>query len=45
MVYTWDVCIKRIDSAVVLYEKNSGWEILHESVGKVTEDFMQQRLQ
>ena len=37
-----EVCIKRVRSAVVLYEKNSGWQVLHESVGKVTDDFMDQ---
>ena len=35
-----EVCIKRVGSAVVLYEKKSRWQILHESVGKVTDDFM-----
>ena len=37
-----EVCIKRVGSAVVLYEKNSGCQILHESIGKVTDDFMDQ---
>ena len=37
-----EVCIKRVGSAVVLYEKDSGWQILRESIGKVTDDFMGQ---
>ncbi len=35
-----EVCIKRIGSTVVLYEKNSGWGLLQESAGQVTDDFM-----
>lgn len=35
-----EVCIKRVGSVVVLYEKKSRWQILHEAVGKVTDDFM-----
>ena len=35
-----EVCIKRVGSVVVLYEKKSRWQILHEATGKVTDDFM-----
>ncbi len=35
-----EVCIKRVGSTVVLYEKGSRWQVLNEAVGKVTDDFM-----
>ncbi len=35
-----EVCIKRVGSAVVLYEKNRGWDLLREACGRVTDDFM-----
>ena len=37
-----EVFIKRIGSAVVLYEKDSGWDILYESAGQVTDDFFKE---
>jgi len=35
-----EVCIKRVGSIVVLYEKDRGWDLLKESAGQVSEDFM-----
>ena len=35
-----EVCIKRVGSAVVLYEINSRWKLLNEAVGNFTDDFM-----
>lgn len=35
-----EVCIKRVGSVVVLYEKGSGWDVMREAIGQVTEDFL-----
>lgn len=35
-----EVCIKRIGSAIVLYELNSRWKLLNEAAGEFTDDFM-----
>lgn len=35
-----EVCVKRVGSAVVLYEINSRWRQLNEAVGQFTDDFM-----
>lgn len=35
-----EVCIKRVGSAIVLYELNSRWKLLNEAAGSFTDDFM-----
>ncbi len=35
-----EVCIKRIGSVVVLYEKDQGWDFLRDAIGQATDDFM-----
>jgi len=35
-----EVCIKRVGSVVVLYEKGSGWDLMRQAIGRVTEDFL-----
>lgn len=35
-----EVCIKRVGSAIVLYELDSRWKLLNEAVGAFTDDFM-----
>lgn len=35
-----EVCVKRVGSAIVLYEINSRWQQLNEAVGQFTDDFM-----
>ena len=34
-----EVCIKRVGSVVVIYEKNRGWDLMREAIGQVTDDF------
>jgi antitoxin VapB len=40
-----EVCIKRVGSMVVLYQADKAWDLLDESLGRVTEDFMVRREQ
>ena len=40
-----EVCIKRVGSMVVLYQADKAWDLLDESLGRVTEDFMARREQ
>ena len=35
-----EVCIKRIGSTVVLYEKGKAWDLLKSAAGKISDDFM-----
>ena len=35
-----EVCIKRIGSSVVLYEKGTAWDSLKNASGKISDDFM-----
>lgn len=35
-----EVCIKRIGSTVVLYEKGKAWDLLKSVSGKISDDFM-----
>ncbi len=35
-----EVCIKRIGSTVVLYEKGKEWDSLDNAVGKISDDFL-----
>ncbi len=35
-----EVCIKRVGSVVVLYEKDRGWDFLRDAIGQTTDDFM-----
>ena len=35
-----EVCIKRIGSTVVLYEKGKAWDLFENAVGKISDDFM-----
>ncbi len=38
-----EVCIKRVGSMVVLYQADKAWDLLDESIGRVSEDFMARR--
>ncbi len=38
-----EVVINRIGDMVVLYPKGKGWDLMKESLGEFTEDFMAQR--
>jgi antitoxin VapB len=35
-----EVCIKRIGSTVVLYERGKAWDIFENTVGKISDDFL-----
>ncbi len=35
-----EVCIKRVGSSVILFEKDRAWDLLREACGQVTDDFM-----
>jgi antitoxin VapB len=35
-----EVCIKRIGSTVVLYEKGTAWDLFKNAAGKISDDFM-----
>lgn len=40
-----EVCIKRIGSAVVLFPKDSAWDLMAASIGKADKDFLPVRNQ
>lgn len=40
-----EVCIKRIGSAVMLFPKGDGWDLMASAIGKVDDDFMADRRQ
>lgn len=40
-----EVCIKRIGSAVILFPKDAGWDLLTDALGKADADFMADRQQ
>jgi antitoxin VapB len=40
-----EVCIKRVGSAVLLFPRDSAWDLMADAVGKVDDDFMAQRNQ
>jgi len=35
-----EVCIKRVGSAVLLFEKGKAWDLMEEAIGQVSDDFM-----
>jgi len=38
-----EVCVKRIGSAVLLYPKNSAWDLMASAIGAADDDFMHTR--
>ena len=40
-----EVCIKRVGSAVLLFPRNTAWDLMGEALGKVDDDFMAERHQ
>ena len=38
-----EVCIKRVGSSVILFEKDRAWDLMREACGKVDDDFMAER--
>lgn len=40
-----EVCIKRIGSAVLLFPKESAWDLMAEVIGKTDDDFLPNRRQ
>ena len=38
-----EVCIKRVGSAVILFEKSQAWKLMREAIGQVDDDFMAER--
>jgi antitoxin VapB len=38
-----EVCIKRVGGAVLLFPKDSAWDLMERALGKVDEDFMAER--
>ena len=38
-----EVCVKRIGSAVLLFARGTGWDLMGEAIGAVDEDFMADR--
>lgn len=38
-----EVCIKRIGSAVLLFPRDSAWDLMGEALGQVDDDFMAER--
>ncbi len=35
-----EVCIKRVGSAVLLFEKGKAWDLMEAAIGQVSDDFM-----
>ncbi len=35
-----EVCIKRVGSAVILFEKSQAWNLMREAIGQVDDDFI-----
>jgi antitoxin VapB len=40
-----EVCIKRIGSAVLLFPKNKGWDLMSDAISKMDDDFLANRAQ
>lgn len=40
-----EVCVKRIGSAVLLFPKNTAWQLMADALGQADEDFMVDRNQ
>jgi antitoxin VapB len=40
-----EVCIKRIGSALLLFDKKAAWKLMGQAIGQVDEDFMVERNQ
>jgi virulence-associated protein VagC len=40
-----EVCINRLGSAVLLFEKKTAWDLMGQAIGQVDKDFMVERSQ
>lgn len=40
-----EVCVKRLGSAVLLFPRGAGWDLMADALGKVDADFMAERNQ
>lgn len=40
-----EVCIKRIGSGVLLFPKDTAWDLMGEAIGQVDDDFLAERNQ
>jgi antitoxin VapB len=38
-----EVCIKRVGSAILVFPKDKAWDLMHEAIGQVDDDFMVDR--